>query len=510
MFTMMTEEEFLSSIRRMDSKLQSIRISKIEIDKKNRQISYLFICEQAIDDELKSKVAQKVLEITPSVFNSVKVQIKKIVADEGLISNEIYNFLDKNFTSLTIFLKPCDISSTVKENSVTYTLKLSADGIAYVEENQTLKKISAYLEKTFCADFFGKVVLKDKEETIDLLDSAVLEEEIERVEHRTIKINEVMPIDDISMGNIATYIEDAKDGSVCVCGKITDIQERQTKTGKPFFIIKIDDTTGSLGGVYFTRKSTYHKIKELEIGSAIIARASFSDYNGRKSLTFEKINACKFPEDFVKKGCYVKKPPKSYKIVFPKKAETIEVSSVFDIGVLPEELQSNTYVVFDLETTGLEVEHQGITEIGAVKIESGKIVEEFHTLVNPDYPILPDNVAITGITPEMVKDSPKISSVIGDFMKFIDGTILVAQNAEFDMKFAKKYAKLSGYEITNTVMDTMILCRKYLPELRKADLKTMANYFGIVFHHHRALSDAYATAEAFINLIKIKAKKEGK
>ena len=91
-------------------------------------------------------------------------------------------------------------------------------------------------------------------------------------------------------------------------------------------------------------------------------------------------------------------------------------------------------------------------------------------------------------------------------MKFIDGAILVAHNAEFDVKFIKRFAGVEEYEINNKVLDTMDLARKYLPQLRKNDLATIAEYFGIIFHHHRALSDAYATAEAFIELMKIKAR----
>jgi DNA polymerase-3 subunit alpha (Gram-positive type) len=148
--------------------------------------------------------------------------------------------------------------------------------------------------------------------------------------------------------------------------------------------------------------------------------------------------------------------------------------------------------------------NNGITEIGAVKIEKGVIKEHFTTLIKPDYPISEEITKLTGITQEMVKDSPKISTVIPDFMKFIEGAILVAHNAEFDIKFIKRFAGVEEYEINNKVLDTMEMTRKYLPQLRQTNLKVLAEHFGIVFQHHRALSDAYTTAEAFIELMKIK------
>jgi DNA polymerase-3 subunit alpha (Gram-positive type) len=160
--------------------------------------------------------------------------------------------------------------------------------------------------------------------------------------------------------------------------------------------------------------------------------------------------------------------------------------------------------VFDLETTGIDLMSNGITEIGAVKIVDGKIAEQFQTLVKPDYRITEENVAITGITEEMVKDAPKISMVLPDFMKFIDGAVLVAHNAEFDVKFIKRFAGAEEYEVKNKVIDTVEVARTLLPQLKNHKLNTIADYFGIVFHHHRALSDAYATAEAFIELLKIK------
>ncbi|MBR5900250.1 MAG: 3'-5' exoribonuclease, partial [Clostridia bacterium] len=155
----------------------------------------------------------------------------------------------------------------------------------------------------------------------------------------------------------------------------------------------------------------------------------------------------------------------------------------------------------------LELMSNGITEIGAVKIKNGKISEQFTTLVKPDYRIDAENFKITGISEEMVKDSPKIGEVMPDFIKFIEGAVLVAHNADFDMRFIKRFAGAEDFEIKNKVLDTMDLSRRYLPELRRNDLQTLADRFQVIFHHHRALSDAYATAEIFIELIKIKAQK---
>ena len=505
MYTVKSNQEFISDLRALDERLKNLRLNSIEIDRQQLKIRYNFICDQAVDSLLQERILEEANKISSSAFLNVEISVKKIVSNDQLINGEIFKFLSDNYPSISIFLKPNDVVSTVVGNVVKYLLRLTKDGVDYVLKNGVINKLNEFMARRFCSDFAGSTEVKEAEETISLLSEEVYESELQKIEHRTIKVKSVFVIDDVNMGDTALYIEDALSGPVTVCGKITDIAERETKTGKPFFIIHLDDTTGRTSGVYFTKKQTYHKIKELAVGDEIIVRGVIGEYNGRKSFTFDKINRCEFPKDFVKKDKFKKPIPKEYKNIFPSPATSVKVNSVFDLDVsLPEELKNNVYVVFDLETTGLDVMSNGITEIGAVKLVDGKMTEQFTTLVKPDYPITEENIAITGITPEMVKDAPKIATVIPDFMKFIDGAILVAHNAEFDVKFLKRFAGGEEFEIKNKVVDSVELARSCLPQLKRHDLHTVADHFGIIFHHHRALSDAYATSEAFIELMKMK------
>ena len=505
MYTIKSSQEFISDIIKLDPKLNNIRISSIEVDRKSYTIKYNFICDLSIDDELRDRILLEAEKITPPTFKSVEISIKKIVSNDELINREIFKYLNENYPSISIFLKPTDIISTVVGKLVKYVLRLTKDGAEYVQKNGAINKLNEYLSRKFCSDFAGSTDVKEVEESVSLLSEEVYESELQKIEHRTIKVKDVVVIDDENMGDIALYIEDALSGNVTVCGKVTDIVEKETKNGKPFLVIHIDDTTGKTSGVYFSKKNTYHKIKEIAVGDAIIARGTIGEYNGRTSFTYEKINRCTFPSDFVKKDKYKKSAPKEYKLIFPEPAKMVKVKSVFELDeILPEEVTKDTFVVFDIETTGKEVMSSGITEIGAVKLVDGKVVEQFTTLVKPDYRISEEITALTGITEEMVKDAPKISSVIPDFMKFIEGATLIAHNAEFDVKFIKRYAGAEEYEIKNKVIDTLELSRALLPQLKHHKLNIVADHFGIIFHHHRALSDAYATAEVFIELMKIK------
>lgn len=509
MFTIKSKGEFIAGLKALDERLKNIRLSSIEVDKDELTVKYNFILNTTIEQELKQKIAEEARRVTLPIFKSVLVSVKKIATNDSLVNYSIIKFLKDNYPSISIFLKETDARSVVVGDIVKYVLRLTSDGIEYVNKNGILNRLNDFLEKNYCAQFVGSLEEKEPEEDIDLTEPEVFESELKRVEYRTIKVPRVEIIDDITMGSIAIYIEDAISGDVTICGKITDIREKETKTGKPFLIIHLDDTTGTTSGIYFSKKNTYEKIKKLQVGDAIIARGEIKEYNGKPSLTFTKINFCEFPSDFVKKDRFKKQAPSSYSLVFPKPATTVKTQSVFDDNaIVSKELEENEYVVFDLETTGIDLMNNGITEIGAVKIKNGKIISEWTTLIKPDYPITDEITALTGIDYEMVKDSPKISAVLPDFMKFIDGAILVAHNAEFDTKFIKRFASIDEYEVKNKVLDTMVLCRKYLPFLKRADLHTLADHFGIIFRHHRALSDAYATAECFIELMKIKESKE--
>lgn len=163
----------------------------------------------------------------------------------------------------------------------------------------------------------------------------------------------------------------------------------------------------------------------------------------------------------------------------------------------------DTFVVFDIETTGLSRERDKITEIGAVKIENGKIIDKFSTFVNPKVPISEEITKLTGITNDMVKDAPEISEVLPKFMEFCNDSVIVAHNAGFDVGFIRHNAKILNMKpIDNTVLDTVELSRTLLPELKKHKLNIVAEAMGVSLKgHHRAVNDAQATAEIFIKFM---------
>lgn len=170
----------------------------------------------------------------------------------------------------------------------------------------------------------------------------------------------------------------------------------------------------------------------------------------------------------------------------------------------------DTFVVFDIETTGLSKETESITEIGAVKVVDGKIIDRFSTFVNPERPIPAEITKLTGITNEMVADAPVITEILPRFLEFCQDAVLVAHNANFDTGFIRLNAERKcGIEVKNTVLDTLELSRSLLPELKKHKLDIVCEQLGVSLEgHHRAVNDAEATAEVFLKFIDMLVEKE--
>ena len=164
----------------------------------------------------------------------------------------------------------------------------------------------------------------------------------------------------------------------------------------------------------------------------------------------------------------------------------------------------DTYVVFDLETTGFSPIKDKIIEIGAVKVEHGEITEKFSTFVNPKIPIPFQITQLTSITDQMVMDAPDIENVLPHFLEFIGDAALVAHNASFDVSFIEQNCRYQDIQPDFTSVDTVALARILLPTLSKFKLNVVANALHISLeNHHRAVDDAGATAEIFVKFVEM-------
>ena len=165
-----------------------------------------------------------------------------------------------------------------------------------------------------------------------------------------------------------------------------------------------------------------------------------------------------------------------------------------------KKIDDEEFVVFDIETTGLNSHTNEIIEIGAVKIKSGRIVDRYSQLINPGRPIPYHITEITSITDEQVANEPKIDKVIGKFVDFVGDAVLVAHNAPFDMGFIKRdIKKYLSIDYQCSVIDTLQMARDLFPDLKKYGLGDLNKTLGLALEkHHRAVDDSQATANMFI------------
>ncbi|SHI84253.1 PolC-type DNA polymerase III [Pseudobutyrivibrio xylanivorans] len=162
----------------------------------------------------------------------------------------------------------------------------------------------------------------------------------------------------------------------------------------------------------------------------------------------------------------------------------------------------DTYVVFDIETTGLNPKRHKIIEIGAVKVVNGEIVDRFSEFVNPQVPISFKTTSLTSITDDDVMNAPLIDEILPRFMEFCEGSILVAHNATFDTGFIRYNCKKLGLPYDYTHVDTMEVARYLHPNMARFNLDAVCKAEKLVNeHHHRAVADAEVTAKIFLRFI---------
>ena len=197
-----------------------------------------------------------------------------------------------------------------------------------------------------------------------------------------------------------------------------------------------------------------------------------------------------------------------FKIIYG--VEAYLVDDLTEIAVrAKDQTLDDTYVVFDIETTGFSAVTDRIIEIGAVKVQNGEITGSYSTFVNPGVPIPFEITNLTSITDEMVMNSPKIDTILPQFLEFVGDAVLVAHNAGFDVGFIEQNCKNLGLNHKYTYLDTVALARVLLPTLAKYKLNIVAKALGISLeNHHRAVDDAGATAEIFVKFVQMLKERE--
>lgn len=199
------------------------------------------------------------------------------------------------------------------------------------------------------------------------------------------------------------------------------------------------------------------------------------------------------------------------KMIYGVEANVVNDDVAVVLNPRNDDLKTTTYIVFDIETTGLSVTQNKIIEIAAVKMQEGKEIDRYTTFVNP-HERIPYNIQqLTNINDEMVQDAPDVEPVLREFIEFAGDAVLVAHNARFDVGFVNaKLKELDIPEMKNPVLDTLELARMLFPTLKNHRLNTLAAKYKVSLeNHHRAIDDTLALAGIMIGLLEDATKIEG-
>lgn len=445
-----------------------------------------------------TKVSQK---YAPAGFTAV-ANVMKSVPEGAAVSKFIKEYLTKKYPVVAAFVEDGDVRAEAGAGGGTFIVKVGKDEASRFSGAELIDALSKELALRFCGVWSGEIELRES------LEYEIKEEE-EPEEYvltsRSFPIEDYIAIDGAKPAR-AIYIADLNSEAqeITVCGSVLFAEERTSKNGKPFFSFTVSDGSGQLRAAYFSKKATIEKVRKIQRGDFICLTGNNEIYNGGLSFTAKQVDFGMPPKGFEPEPRPSLPVPARYKKVVPVSIADYEQSDLFGKETLPQDLTSRDFVVFDLETTGLNNSEAGgmmdhIIEIGAVRIHEGKIVEKFASFVACPVRISEDITRITGIDSSMLVGAPEVGDVMADFYKFCDGAALVAHNAQFDIKFVRHYAGVGGYRFEHRLYDTLTFAQQVLI-LSNYKLNTVADHFHFKFNHHRAYDDAFVTAKVFIEL----------
>ena len=497
-------EKILDYLKNND--VNNLKLGEVVFEKSKNQLNLTFLCEELNYDDFLSKknvIENLVKKYVGNLDINYNIKIIKAFLDEERLNSVIKNYLKSHFVACYYSLK--EINSKQTDNSFNISLSLTLTE----SETQTIKqKILEYLNSLYFYNFeISTNIFECEQKNLDEHKNEILNNLLEPILINKMKVNKVEniigEIQDTSCYPFEYYKNPEE--NICLCGHLEKIEEieftkkdGQTKGIRYALIVKCLDKV--FNASFFPSKKNLEIAKTIVNGIDIIMQGSLDNFNNNLSFKVKSIAKCEICE-YEKPKKEINREYNDYRFIHPTEYVEINQANLFDNFVQKEYLQNNEFVVFDLETTGLDYKTNKVTEIGAVKIKNGRIVETFSGFVNPMQKISKEITRITGITDEMVKDAPQLEDILPDFYKFTKNAILVGQNIQFDFGFIDYYSRRIDYVFSNKMEDTLNIAKKHI-FLRNYKLKTISEALNVpLINAHRAINDALATAKVFIKLV---------
>ena len=443
----------------------------------------------------------------------LKVKFLRVFVEEKLIRQAIDKFFVENHKIVTTYLHKEHVKIDITNIDVLIDIALNKKIAQYFEEKNIASQLDNFLTENFLVSF---VVNSHIDETIadELdLDAVEIKATFKQTQRYSVEIvKEMIGKDIITKPEYLSFINGPKE-SVVVAGFISKIERKDfiRKTGKfagtskAYYTFILDDEKGKMDCIYFCPKTNIQLMESLEESMYLLLHG-----NVEKSKITNKLVLIVDKMALASKEFDIPKPVEEYtggknknNVVTVEKLSSTAQSNMFNDGTeYNDTVSGKNIVVFDIETTGLDLSNDQIIEIGAVKLEDGKIREKFSSFVKPTIAIPYEVTRLTGITDEMVKGAPSAEAVLKEFYEFSKDCILCGHNViGFDLVILKRMARECGIEFKNDVIDTLNLARHSHILVKNFKLGTIVKYLGLTLEGaHRAWNDAYATAEVLLKL----------
>lgn len=498
--------------KRTDDKFERLSfqkgIYKKNLDELSLNFSFDRINEISNDDKKLIKDICK--EYLGDTVKNIKVNIKSNLLTTNEIKDQIYKIIDSKEELKNI--NRISIKFNFNNDTILVVIPYNEGMI-----NCDISQLKEDLQNDIYCQINYNVIIELKE--IEIKNTKILDNKYEQIIednylYQEIKNSQIVKIDKIEnvLGEIlekeaflAGNFGDKED--IVVVGTVKNCRKKEIKSkdndeekSKQYLSFELEYERKNTMCILFLTKSE-ENIEELTEGETYVIQGKVNNYNGQKSVKVSKIAKCTFiPPKKVWKKC-----PTEYNYIKPEPYEFLQQSSLFfeEQKTTNEYLLNNTFVVYDLETTGINPEFCKIIDIGAYKIIDGKIIEKFCSFVNPECEIPEEASKVNRITNAMVENSPTIEMALPDFYKFCYGSVIVGyNNIGFDDLFIINEAKKQYYNFDNKRDDAFVIAKKKIGGLRNYKLSTVCEYENIpLIDAHRASNDALATAKLFIKLV---------
>lgn len=500
-----------------NGELNNLRLRSAILGKQKRTLALEFSYPVALTHEQKEFIRQVSIANFPTSFE-LSINFAKDYMDCEIAKKTLHNLLEENFHSLFLRINSNLITAVLVKEEIHLTLTVDeevgdiANAMDFENKMQqmlnsfTVTKIIFKLDITQ-STFDINQTIAEMEARQDLQLQNLLSSP-----SRTVELDERSEFIGGQIDGTPKYILDIDkpENKATICGKVGKIWSK-TLENSTMYKFELRDFTGQIPCVFFAKDGNADRFATVFEGDELLVsgKVELSSYSGLLEFKVFKINKCKIGKQDAL-PILGKPVNEKYLIIQPVDYfEAIQTKYFAEAEEkTPKAFLGKSFVVFDVETTGIKVLQNKIIEIGAVKVVDGQIVQTFSTLINPECSISVEITALTGITNEMLVGKPTIGQVMCDFFKFCEGSTLVAHNADFDMSFLLYFAKPCGYIFNHEVLDTIAIAKKYYSaaENRRQEpgnfkLSTLSAHLNITnTDAHRALADALATAKVFLKL----------